>query len=125
MGDWGSDKTGVGTAWKSDELEPWVQASYARSFSSAVAGNTVSMYFNVSSKAFELQYDVSSEVESNVTQIYVWPNNYPHGLVLNATSSIGSMSAQYDGNSSIQVTPGPGVEVGARVVVAVTPHLGE
>ena len=61
MAAWGADKTGYGTKWPNFDRSPLeppadLQRGYARTYATAVAGEAISMHFNVSRRAVRLEY---------------------------------------------------------------------
>ncbi|KAK3237149.1 hypothetical protein CYMTET_52756 [Cymbomonas tetramitiformis] len=77
---WGACKTGYGPAWNATTQEPPDLAGYARTYARAVAGNTTSMFFNVTDKAFKLVFKIDTHAQSP-TEIFVSSeHHYPKGL---------------------------------------------
>jgi len=123
LAEWGACKTGTSQNWPGDEPNVAFQTGYARTYATAVAGNILSMAFNVSSGEFELQYEVSdTDLKAAVpTEIYLWPSRYPGGANVIVGASKGTVRVEYDGKgSSVRIYPGGSLEVGARVIVIIS-----
>merc|ERR1712107_849932 len=96
------------------------QNGYARTYAAAVAGEAEHMFFNVTNGDFELRYIVNNGNLSIATEIFVWPERYPGGASITATSDDGSMRVDYDGQSSqVLIFPADGVKNGSHVVVKI------
>jgi endoglycosylceramidase len=123
LGDWGACKTGFAHAWPDNGPVAGFQSGYARTYARAVAGKIVSMFFNVSSSQFKLQYEVSDiDLQAAAaTEIFLWPSRYPGGANVTAAASVGTVKVDYDGTgSSVRVYPGEGIKEGARVTVSIS-----
>jgi endoglycosylceramidase len=122
--EWGAPKTGHGLNWIGVNQPPaYYVEKLARTYAPRVVGSFVKMSFNASHKRspFELVYDVGSVRSDVSSDIFVWPDRYVGGAVINASASVGKVRVEYDGKSSwVRVFPGYGLQVGARVTVTIT-----
>ena len=125
FGSFGACKTGDGRESFMGEggraPTPSVQWNATRTYAMAIAGQAISMYFNFSSAAFDLQYDASGLPSSASTDIFVWPARYPGGASVHATAGATSMLVEYDGRSnSVKVRPERTLTAGTRVVISIS-----
>ena len=97
-GAFGACKTGFAAAWAGPAPSEALQAANARTYAMAVAGVAQKMHFNVTSKAFRLEWIVSSQVAP--TEIFAWKHNYPGGLFIEATTTVGKIEWRYDEQTS-------------------------
>lgn len=119
--EWGADKTGNAGQWPGPEPSSSFQEGYARTYTTAIAGEAKKMFFNVTSGDFELQYAIKNTKSKVPTEIFVWPERYPGGANVVVTASSGSMQVDYDGkNSQVLVYPSSGVKEGSLVVVKIS-----
>jgi len=121
LDEWGAGKTGSGRAEFFTPAGPvqLFQSANARTYARAVAGHAVSMFFNVTSSDFELQYDIVDGAPTAPTEIYLWPERYPNGADVSASASRGAVHVDFDGRSRVLVHPAAGLERGSRVVVTI------
>ncbi|KOO26556.1 hypothetical protein Ctob_005831 [Chrysochromulina tobinii] len=89
----------------------------------AIAGEALSMHFNVSSSAFRLEYVVPANTsldERAATEIFVWPERYPGGATVTAKADIGSMRIEYNGTGSlVSIYRNETYPVDVRVIVSI------
>jgi len=127
LGSWGACKTGYGPVWQgSGGPDVAFISDNARTYATAVAGDIVSMNFDVTYGDFEMVYDVKDGLqgqpnESSVSEIYVWPTRYPNGAVVTATTSSGmSPRVEYGGGDSTSIrVSSSGLVSGDRITVSV------
>ena len=79
----GSCKTGTGPTWTADN--PSCMTDYARTYARAVAGNATSMYYNVISKAFRLEYNVDPAIDAPTEVFASTEFHYPSGVNMSVT----------------------------------------
>jgi len=123
LGSWGACKTGYSSDWPGNEPSAASKAAYGRTYATAVAGDIVAVYFNVTSGAFTLQYDAAGAVgiaQPLPTEIFLWPERYPGGANVTAAASEGAVRVEYGGpGSSLVKVYADQVKAGVRVVVTV------
>eukprot|EP00930_Biecheleria_cincta_P027287 TRINITY_DN19170_c0_g1_i1.p1 TRINITY_DN19170_c0_g1~~TRINITY_DN19170_c0_g1_i1.p1 ORF type:complete len:706 (+),score=118.20 TRINITY_DN19170_c0_g1_i1:281-2119(+) len=121
LGKWGAGKTGYGPHWHGADPKASFQEANARTFASAVAGDIVSMHFDTENGEFRLQYDLKQSIGTRTpTEIFLWPDRYPGGAKVEATSSNGSVRVEYNSTGSSMRVYHPGdLKNGARVTVRI------
>ena len=125
LGVWGACKTGYSHDWPGTAPTAASQAAYGRTWAPAVAGTTLSMFFNVTSAAFSLEYDAADPMTAAgaaPTEIFIWPQRYPHGASVTAKAAEGTVRVEYTrGGSTVQIHADDGLQPGARVSVSILP----
>eukprot|EP00931_Biecheleriopsis_adriatica_P023946 TRINITY_DN15012_c0_g1_i2.p1 TRINITY_DN15012_c0_g1~~TRINITY_DN15012_c0_g1_i2.p1 ORF type:complete len:685 (+),score=124.34 TRINITY_DN15012_c0_g1_i2:75-2129(+) len=119
---WGANKTGVGPLWQNGAPDVSFQRDNARTFASAVAGDIVEMYFDTKYASFHLQYKTKEGVDMQVpTEIFLWPERYPGGALVEASASAGSVRVEYAGagSSAVRVYPAEKLTAGTLIRVSI------
>ena len=124
---YGAHVTGNAPSWptpppgQAPEPLSFFQKAYARTYAYAVAGETKSMSFSVTTAEFRLVYVVKTANPAIATEIFLSKLWYPSGASVVAVASSGNMRVEYDaGNSNrVLVYPAAGVREDSEVTVVV------
>ena len=121
--EWGAPKTGHGVNWNGIDKPPsYYFEKMTRTYAPRVMGSLVKMFFNASDEKapFELVYEAGSLRSDAASEIFVWPDRYPGGAIVNASADVGMVRVEYDGSSSwVRIFPSTGLKVGSRVTVSI------
>ena len=113
--------TGHGVDWPGGNPPAYYHTDLARTYAPRVVGSYISMQFNSTTSAFELEYIVGSISTDIPTEIFVMPSRYPGGAVVSATATVGSVNVVYDGKSQwVKIFASSGLQVGAHVTIKIS-----